>query len=138
VRDLEWTADATVEGAGRFLLRLDDRHWYALVLHDGRARVEARIGDLHREIAEVAVAGEIAVLRIECVPPASAPVPFGHAGPDDVILSVHDGTGFRELARLDGRYLSTEVASGFTGRMLALASTDSGGRVLSIEYVPRS
>jgi hypothetical protein len=138
VRDLEWTADATVERAGRFLVRLDDRHWYGLVLHDGRARVEARIGDLHREIAEVAVAGEIAVLRIECVPPASAPVPFGHAGPDDVILSVHDGTGFRELARLDGRYLSTEVASGFTGRMLALASTDSGGRVLSIEYVPRS
>jgi len=137
VRDMEWTADATVERAGRFLLRVDDRHWYALVLQDECARVEARIGDLQQDIAEVPVSGETVVLRIECVPPASAPVPLGHAGPDDVILSVHDGSGFRELARLDGRYLSTEVVSGFTGRMLALAPAQTSGRVLSVEYAPR-
>jgi len=42
------------------------------------------------------------------------------------------GSGCHELGRLDGRYLSTEVASGFTGRMLGLGA----GRVLSASYAP--
>jgi hypothetical protein len=63
-------------------------------------------------------------------------VPLGNAGPDDVILSLHDGDGFRQLGRLDGRYLSTEVASGFTGRMLAVGSTTAPARVVSVRYVP--
>jgi hypothetical protein len=76
------------------------------------------------------------VLRIESVQPSSPPLPLGNAGPDDVVLSVDDGDGFRELGRLDGRYLSTEVTSGFTGRMLALGSTDASARVLSVQYRP--
>jgi xylan 1,4-beta-xylosidase len=40
--------------------------------------------------------------------------------------------GFHELARLDGRYLSAEVAGGFTGRMLGLAD----GRVSRVRYTP--
>ena len=68
--------------------------------------------------------------------PRSAPVPFGYAGPDDITLSVDAGDGFVELARLDGRYFSTEVAAGFTGRMLALGSPRAGGRVLRVSYRP--
>jgi hypothetical protein len=77
------------------------------------------------------------LLRIDAVPASSPPAPRGHTGPDDVVLSAHDGTGFRELARLDGRYLSTEVACGFTGRVLALAAAGSRGHVLSMEYLPQ-
>ena len=42
-------------------------------------------------------------------------------GPDVVSLGVEqpDGT-FTELATLDGRYLSTEVAGGFTGRVIGM------------------
>jgi hypothetical protein len=133
VRDLVWTADATVTNAGRFLLRVDHRHWYGLTLAAGQVRAEACIGDLRHELAATRVTTNTVVLRIESVPP----VPVDRAGPDDIVLSVHDGGGFRELARLDGRYLSTEVASGFTGRVLALAPAESPSRVLSVEYVPQ-
>ena len=64
------------------------------------------------------------VLSIDAVDPASPPVPLGHGGPDDIVLGLIDAEGRHELARLDGRYLSSEVASGFTGRMLALGATD--------------
>ena len=41
---------------------------------------------------------------------------------------VHDGEVI-EMARLDGRYFSTEVASGFTGRMLAIGAPVRDGIV---------
>jgi hypothetical protein len=78
------------------------------------------------------------VLRIQSVQPSSPPVPLGNAGPDEVVLSLDDGGGYRELGRLDRRYLSSEVASGFTGRMLALGSTTAPAHVLSITYDPIS
>jgi xylan 1,4-beta-xylosidase len=42
-------------------------------------------------------------------------------GPDDVSFGVEqpDGT-LSVLATLDGRYLSTEVAGGFTGRVIGM------------------
>ena len=137
VRDVVWTADATVVEAGRFLVRIDDNHWYGLVLQDGSVGAEARVGGLSARIADVPVTAGAVVLRIEAVPPSEPSLPFGSAGPDDIVLSVHAGDGFRELARLDGRYLSTEVASGFTGRMLAVAPAGGRGHVLSVEYVPQ-
>jgi xylan 1,4-beta-xylosidase len=39
---------------------------------------------------------------------------------------------------LDGRHLSTEVASGFTGRMLAIQAADGNGRFRSVNYTSRS
>jgi hypothetical protein len=136
VRNFFWTADATVSGSGGFLLRLDDRHWYGLTLRDSQVRATARVGDVTHELASIPAAGSPVVLRIEALRPSSAQVPMGHAGPDEVVLSMNDDRGFRELARLDGRYLSTEVASGFTGRVLALVPGGSRGHVLSVEYVP--
>ncbi|MGK5682336.1 hypothetical protein [Actinoplanes sp. URMC 104] len=73
------------------------------------------------------------MLRLEAVAPASPNVPLGDAGPDDIILSL----GTEQLARLDGRYLSTEVASGFTGRMLALSAPTVAVHVRSVQYRPR-
>jgi hypothetical protein len=48
--------------------------------------------------------------------------------------------GFREhgelttLARMDGRYLSTEVAGGFTGRVVGLAATSGSIIIERFEY----
>jgi hypothetical protein len=71
--------------------------------------------------------------------PASSPtVPLGHGGPDEVVLSVVEHSQARELGRLDGRHLSTEVASGFTGRMLAIQAADGNGRFRSVNYTSRS
>ena len=42
-------------------------------------------------------------------------------GPDSVSLGFEDEHGgVHTLARLDGRYLSTEVTGGFLGRMIGL------------------
>ena len=42
-------------------------------------------------------------------------------GPDELHLGFETPDGaFRSLARLDGRYLSTEVAGGFTGRVIGM------------------
>jgi Glycosyl hydrolases family 43/Beta xylosidase C-terminal Concanavalin A-like domain len=135
VRDFAWTADATFSASGRFLLRLDDRHWYGLIFQDGQVRADVQVGDIQHEVTSVTVANSTVVLRIQSRQPSSAPVPLGNAGPDEIVLSLDDGEGFRELGRLDGRYVSTEVASGYTGRMLALGSTAARAHVLSFEYV---
>lgn len=137
VRDHAWTAEVTFAGSGRFLLRLDDRHWYGLTFQDGQVRAAVQVGDIQHDLASVALANSTVVLRIQSRQPSSAPVPLGNPGPDEIVLSLDDGEGFRELGRLDGRYLSTEVASGYTGRMLALGSTATRARVLSVKYVPQ-
>jgi hypothetical protein len=137
LRDLAWSAEATLAGPGRFLVRLDDRHWYGLIFDGATVQARARTGDVEQELARVQVAGKTVVLRLASVPPTTAPVPLGHAGPDDIVLSLYDDSGNHDLARLDGRYLSTEVASGFTGRMLAVQPTTGPARVRSVRYTPQ-
>jgi xylan 1,4-beta-xylosidase len=124
VRDLRWSAEATLDGPGRFEVRIDDRHAYGLTRHHDRVEATARIGDLGAVLATLPIADGHTVLRIEAVPP-----PSRDAGPDEIVLSA----GAHELSRLDGRYLSTEVAAGFTGRMLATA----GPHVRSVTYRPQ-
>ena len=134
IRDHQWTAEATVETAGSLRLRSDDRHWYGVTFEHGAVRAVAVVGGIVHEFQPQPVPAGDVVLRIQCVPAASAPVPLGTGGPDDVVLSAQHVHGSVELARLDGRYLSTEVAAGFTGRMLALASTPQGSHVSKIRY----
>jgi hypothetical protein len=134
VRDYNWTAEAVIEGSGRFSIRLDDRHWYGLHLEDGTVQAHAQIGDLRQQLHSRMVTQHQLVLRIESVPPTPQPNPYGHGGPDDIVLSVDDEEGRHELARIDGRYLSTEVATGFTGRMLAIGSGATVAHIRSISY----
>ncbi|KHK99042.1 beta-xylosidase [Microbacterium mangrovi] len=134
-RDLRWSAEADAEGDAALVLRIDDRHWYGVVVRDGVGRVEARIGDLDQTRGAVPVDDSV-TLRIEAVSPGSLTVPLGHAGPDDIVLAIESSGTRHQLARLDGRYLSSEVASGFTGRMLALGSPSGEGVVRAVRYRP--
>lgn len=134
VLDHRWAAEVIVEGTGRFLLRLDDTHWYGLLFEDGLVRADAQVGALRQMFGSREVAERRLVLRIESVPPLPYPGEFGHGGPDDIILSVDDDEGRHDLARIDGRYLSTEVATGFTGRMLALAAGTTEAHIESVRY----
>ncbi|WP_198667697.1 glycoside hydrolase family 43 protein [Glycomyces dulcitolivorans] len=134
VTDLRWEAEAVFTGSGRLEVRIDDRHRYGLVFADGTVRAEARIGGIRAELGSVEIGGEApsagqgesldadrrrAVLRIEAVE-CEAETMTAY-GPDDLVLSV----GGTVLARLDGRYLSTEVAAGFTGRMLGVGAVET-------------
>lgn len=136
VADEFWSATADFEGDGGFRLRMDDRHWYGLELAEGELRAVARIGDIEHTLA-VEPAPSNVQLAIAAEPAPSVGAPTSSSGPDQVVLSATLRGVRRELARLDGRYLSTEVAGGFTGRMLALAPGMRDGRVLSVRYAPR-
>ncbi|WP_157524865.1 glycoside hydrolase family 43 protein [Microbacterium yannicii] len=136
VTDFSWQADAVVERSGVVGLRLDDRHWCGVIFENGHAQAIVQIGDIRQRIGAVEITGDAATLRVSTMPPQVAPVPFGYAGPDDVVLSVvRDGEAI-EIARLDGRYFSTEVAAGFTGRMLALGAPSRDGRIVAVTYRP--
>jgi hypothetical protein len=138
VADERWKATATVSGSARFVLRIDGRHWYALSVEGTTIVATARIGDLERELARVAVTPGSVCLLLAAVDPSSETGPRGRTGPDDIMLAVVDASGVRELCRLDGRYLSTEVASGFTGRMLGIGAASSQAIVHSVAYEPAS
>ncbi|MBT2486185.1 MULTISPECIES: glycoside hydrolase family 43 protein [unclassified Microbacterium] len=140
VRDLDWSFEVDVavandagDGIGcaseaGVVLRLDDRHWYEVRLTPGSARVVARIGPLESDIGDaVAITSARATVRIEAVPSATE-------GPDDIRLGVVVDGSWTELARLDGRYLSTEVAGGFTGRVVGFRAISGRVWVLEARY----
>jgi len=86
----------------------------------GEIRVVARTGPLRPAVAtRPAPAGPVR-LRIDVV---ASPSEGRHPReePDLLLLGVEsDGGAFDVLAALDGRYLSTVVAGGFTGRVVGM------------------
>lgn len=132
VRDLRWRFEARVYASAAVALRvrLDERHWYEIGLDGGAAEVRARIGPLEASAGSAPAAGEVVTLVVEAVDAT-------HDGPDDLRFGLADADGDRWIAALDGRYLSTEVAGGFTGRTLgvrALGATPA--RVTALRYTP--
>ncbi|THV26814.1 glycoside hydrolase family 43 protein [Glycomyces paridis] len=131
VQDHRWSATAAFTGSGRFELRIDDRHRYGLRFENGLVTAYARIGGVTADLGSAPAPGGEAVLAIravECV--AETLTAYG---PDDVVLSL-GGADPVELARLDGRYLSTEVATGFTGRVLGVGAVGGASRLTAVDY----
>jgi beta-xylosidase len=131
-----WTArtrvDAT-EGVGGLTLRMDARHHYEIEVRDGRAAARARIGPLRQRLGLVTLPPGPAVLRVDvtATPPGLGPP---DAGPDTVRLGVELGDEMVTLAELDGRYLSTEVAGGFIGRVVGMYAEIGTARFDWFEY----
>jgi beta-xylosidase len=108
----------TAAGVGGLAVRLDERHHYEIETGGGELRVIARVGSLRTVVATRPARSSC--LRIDLIgvrDEAFDPL----AGPDVVRLGAeHPGGEFEILAELDGRYLSTEVAGGFTGRVIGM------------------
>ncbi|MCD0442013.1 glycoside hydrolase family 43 protein [Glycomyces sp. A-F 0318] len=134
VRDHRWTATARFTGSGRFEVRIDDRHKYGLRFADGAVTAYARIGGVSADLGSAPAPEGPATLRIDAVECDAATMTA--YGPDDLVLSLQGAGGAVELARLDGRYLSTEVATGFTGRVLALGAVGGASRLHRVAYTP--
>ncbi|WP_033261199.1 glycoside hydrolase family 43 protein [Amycolatopsis vancoresmycina] len=121
--DEYWTAVARLDvssGKAAFVVRIDDRHWYGLTADGETVTATLAIGPAVQTLSAVA-AGAVVSLRIRALrPPASGP--FREVTePDLVELSVlRDNGAVDVLGAFDGRYLSTEVAAGFTGRMIGV------------------
>lgn len=127
VRDLSWDAEVALTHPApfAFTLRIDDDHFYSIRIIDGAATVVARIGPLEQHIGSFSLSeldGPVH-LGISSRPAAGAGNLGGNHGPDDIHLTVRTEAETHTLATLDGRYLSTEVAGGFTGRVLCLDGT---------------
>jgi xylan 1,4-beta-xylosidase len=119
-------------GSGGLAVRLDEHHYYAVEVGGGEVRCLARIGPIAQRVAARALQPGPAMLRIDIDP---SPPTLG--GPPDLIrLGFEAGDRVETLAELDGRYLSTEVAGGFTGRVIGMYATDGTLTFDWYEYLP--
>ncbi|HET9173308.1 MAG TPA: glycoside hydrolase family 43 protein, partial [Actinospica sp.] len=125
----------TADGRGGLAVRLDEEHHYEIEAGGGRVRVFARLGTVRTRVAEVpqpASAVTLAVRVTETREPGGPRV-----GPDTIAFGLADADGaFTELAALSGRYLSTEVAGGFTGRVIGVYAATGTVHVDWFDYRP--
>ncbi|WP_086840204.1 glycoside hydrolase family 43 protein [Amycolatopsis kentuckyensis] len=135
--DEYWTAVVRLDvsrGTAAFVVRIDDRHWYGLTADGTTVTATVAIGPAVRTVTAVA-AGSRVSLRIRALePPVSGP--FQEiTEPDLIELSVLDAEGRADvLGSFDGRYLSTEVAAGFTGRMIGVRVLDGVAGLSEFRY----
>ncbi len=121
--DSEWAVETTFAadgGEGRLLLRIDDFHWYGLTYDGHTVEASVTIGPIVHVLGQWnPPAGAVPTLRLA----AKAPRPLPHGislEPDLIELSASVGDTAYSFGELDGRYLSTEVAGGFTGRVFGV------------------
>ena len=92
---------------------LDETAHYDIAVRRDQVIARARVGSLGTVVGDAPRPDGPLVLTVET---GSHPL-----GPDTVSLGfLDDGGGAHTLARLDGRYLSTEVTGGFLGRMIGM------------------
>ena len=107
-----------VDGTGGLSVRIDPTHAVELEVSDGRVRAVWAVGDVRHVLggADLPADGE---LEMRLLPDEGHSFFIGR-GPDIVVAGMVAGRRFTELGRVDGRYLSTEVAGGMTGRMVGV------------------
>ncbi|WP_328484377.1 glycoside hydrolase family 43 protein [Streptomyces sp. NBC_00377] len=107
------------DGRGGLAVRLDEQHHYDIEVSSGEVRVRARIGPSNTVVATRPAPSGPVVLRVEVA--AVSALNDARTGPDTVTFGIEEPDGtLVELASLDGKYLSTEVAGGFTGRVIGM------------------
>jgi xylan 1,4-beta-xylosidase len=128
--DGAWTAEVWADGDLALVVRIDDEHQAMVERVDDRVRARIVIGPLDQIVATLdAPAGDAPlVIRAE----SFGGRPGQRQGPDRIVLAV----GETELARFDGRYLSTEVAGGFTGRMVGVEALGAPASITRFRYTP--
>ena len=122
---LSWVVRARVDasaGRGGLCVRIDERHHYEIEADGDTVTARARVGPFERAYARVTVPPGPVVLRIETRPGPASMAAIGEP-PDVIRLGVERDGEVDVLAEIDGRYLSTEVAGGFTGRVAGLYAT---------------
>lgn len=128
---LDFTATAElVDGDACFSVRMDAKSWVGVEKVGGTVRGRASSGPFDQTFTSVdAQAGD--VLAIRSTPSREL---YGRMGPDMLEPGIIRDGEFIALAAVDGRYVSTEVAGGFTGRMLALEGLGGEATVTRVSY----
>jgi hypothetical protein len=133
-----WLITTNVEGhlpeqlivrAAALALRLDEQHRYEIEIDATRLTAAQSIGGIRTVLASRDLPRDQPIelhIQVEGGTPCQAP--------DTVTLALNGPHGLDELARLDGRYLSTEVAGGFTGRVIGVAAQGGTATVHDFGY----
>ncbi|UGQ11021.1 glycoside hydrolase family 43 protein [Yinghuangia sp. ASG 101] len=132
-RDGEWQAEVTAPaGDVALVVQIDDGHWAAVERVGDTLTVRAVVGPFDQALGSVTgVASEhpLAIRAVDISHRLSL-----HNGPDRLELGYLDRGRFHALAGLDGRYLSTEVAGGFTGRVVGVEALGVDAVVTRFSY----
>jgi beta-xylosidase len=106
---------------------MDDVFHYAIGVHGDDVVARVRLSSLDTIVGTTPRPEGPVVLVVETRPTI--------LGPDLVVLGVEDADGARHvLAEVDGRYLSTEVAGGFTGRVIGMYAIGGDAAIDWFEY----
>ncbi|KAB2341576.1 glycoside hydrolase family 43 protein [Actinomadura rudentiformis] len=95
-------------------IRMDEYSHYEVAVQEDQILARARIGPLASVVAQAPKPDGPVILGIDTETESAL------GNPDEIVLGYEAAEGFVALATLDGRYLSTEVASGFTGRVIGM------------------
>jgi beta-xylosidase len=134
-RDASWTATVSVpEGDAALVLRIDDAHWAAVQREGGTLSARVVIGPLDQVLATADGVPAEHPLALRVV--ANTDVYSFAKGPDEIQIGYHIGDEFHALTAIDGRYLSTEVAGGFTGRVIGVEALGGEAVVTRFSYTP--
>ena len=115
---LEFDSSNDNEEAGFTLIQNNTHHYDLLLKRSGEktiVQLRVHVGSLSYIAAEETVSNNQILFRIKGTPSQYA---FYFADPQS--------SEYKELGRLDTRYLSTEVAGGFTGVMIGLYTSSNG------------
>lgn len=119
VQDASWTGDVELEvgdGLARVVVRADRDHWYGVEVDSSSVRAVTTVGPHWSSCERVPVSpGRPVAIRVRVRPPRGDAEIYM---PDIIeFLLVEEESSVKTLGSFDGRYLSTEVAGGFTGRL---------------------
>lgn len=128
------TATVSTTGVGGITIWLDDRHHLDLEVNGDTVRAVAQVGTLRSALGETPITTGAAVELQFRIEPATGSFMSTELGPDALVAGVVQDERFVELGRLDGRYLSTEVAGGFTGRIVGCFSAAGELHITSFSY----
>ncbi|GAA1658230.1 glycoside hydrolase family 43 protein [Actinoplanes couchii] len=126
----EMTATLDVRhGTGGLSIQLSPRHRLDIEADTGQVRAIGHSAGLTATLGQAPISEPSRVrLTLRAVPVSP------YAGPDEIIAELITETGPVELGRLDGRHLSTEIAGGFTGRIIGITATNGHIGIRSLTY----
>jgi beta-xylosidase len=124
------------QGRGGLCLRYDEDRHASVEAGAGTVRGQVRLGAISQTWERPLPADTQGVvrLRIWAEPPAALAMGADVVGCDLLHLSVHESGEWVDLAAVDGRYWSAEVAESFTGRVVGLYAVDGIVDVESLTY----
>lgn len=133
-RDEFWNIEAEITGGGALQVHMDTNNWAEVAVADGTASVVLSSVGLRHTLASVPVDAPVIALQVGAQ--AWSPATGFNSGPDQLVFSIRTAHGQMEVARFDGRLLSTEVTAGFTGRVVGVRALGESCVLRRFSYQP--